>query len=171
MRGTECTILTLQRIRGLAALIVLAVLCVGCDEGDDEIEFRTILWNSTSEHGPASVFVAREGRDLAAIRERVGDRDELINWPSLDFRFTVVVVYVDGASDAPLPREGMYIRGGELRDDELILQIDPGDDLFEDDNDVQRWDFQAIALDSSSLPEGRVVRVVTPKGETLAMAK
>jgi hypothetical protein len=105
------------------------------------------------------------------VRERVGDRAKVLDWPSLDFRYTTVVVYVDGASDVGIRREGMTIVGAEFRDDELVLRLEPGDDHVDDDDDVQWWDFQVIGVDPSLLPVGRTVRVVAPNGKTLAEAE
>jgi hypothetical protein len=163
--------LSLRRLgfSAVSTLTVSAMLAVACDDNDDQaVESRTILWNSTSEHGQAAVFIVREFSDLEAVRERVPDKAELLDWPSIDFSHSVLVVYVDGASDATLSREGMYIHYLEIKGAELVLTVDPGDDLIEDDSDVQWWDLQTIAVSPSDLPQGRSVRVVTPDGQTLA---
>jgi hypothetical protein len=159
-------------LSAVATLAACAILMASCDGGDDELaKSQTILWNSTSEHGQASVFVVRDFSDLEAVRERVPDRAELFDWPSVDFLHSVFIVYVDGASEAKLSREGIYIYDREIKRGELVLTVEPGDDRIEDDSDAQWWDFQVISVSPSDLPPGRGVRVVTPDGQTLASGR
>jgi hypothetical protein len=117
------------------------------------------------------VFIIRDFADFQAVRERVPDRAELFEWPSLDFARFVFVVYIDGESQTTLSREGMHIRDVHIEDGDLVLTLDPQDDLVADDNDSQWWDLQTIAVRPSDLPQGREVRVVTPDGRTLAAGR
>ena len=42
-----------------------AVLAAACRGNDDEVvESRTVLWNSTREQGPATVFIIRDFTDV-----------------------------------------------------------------------------------------------------------
>ena len=155
----------------VATFVVLAVACASCDGSDDKIDSRTVLWNSTSEQGPATVFIIRDFTDFQSVRDRVPDRAGLFDWPSLDFARFVFVVYIDGESQTTLSREGMYIHDVRVEDGELVLTLDPQDDLVADDSDIQWWDVQTIAVSPSDLPPGRGVRVVTPDGRTLAAGR